>query len=104
MKRNPENNLSLVIGEMISEAVQERIDGLQSQIAGLTELVRGLLSDPAKDTFLNKKEACSLLKITPPTLRKWEREGRLTPTVRDGKLARYSKLELLKIRNGGAAA
>jgi hypothetical protein len=49
---------------------------------------------PVDDELLDKKQACELLKITPTTIWRWQKEGRIN-SYKYSKINYYKKAELL---------
>ena len=48
------------------------------------------------DELLTKKQACDFLKVTPTTLRRWHKEGKIK-TYGIGKIRYYKKADLLNL-------
>lgn len=59
----------------------------------LKTLKEGFTNAPA-DELLDKKQACELLKITPTTIWRWQKQGRIN-CYKVSKISYYKKAELL---------
>jgi hypothetical protein len=64
----------LELPDSVFERLQETIERVVSET--LQKHVEAILAEPAK---LTRAEVCKRLRITPPTLRKLEQDGRLIP-------------------------
>jgi hypothetical protein len=51
---------------------------------------------PADEELLTKKQACDFLKVTPTTLWRWHKEGKIE-TYGIGKIRYYKKADLLNL-------
>jgi hypothetical protein len=70
--------------------VELMLIGVRAELKAFKE---SLAPAPA-DELLNKKQACKLLKITPTTIWRWQKQGRIQ-TYKVSKINYYKKAELL---------
>lgn len=68
------------------ELILNKLESIQAEIAALKQVQ----SDPKIEKFLNSKQVCELLQISPPTRIQLAKTGRLIP-MRVGRKLLYSE-------------
>ena len=84
-------NSSILIQSTPEGLVELMLIGIRAELKAFKE---SLAPAAAADELLDKKQACELLKITPTTIWRWQKQGRIN-CYKVSKISYYKKAELL---------
>lgn len=74
---------------------KEIVDDVSTNIGVIVRKIVSDLKPPKETIFINSKEACSILGITPPTLLDW-RKRKIIPAYRIANKIRFKKSDVMK--------